>query len=67
MSAMEEMSVNGEFIPEGLWKVLAAICWAWADAHAHDVVLKKKILFVSITILVKDCEWLISSLIGPRP
>lgn len=74
MSALSETKATSIGAPEGIQLLLAEvepwiarIFYTWADAHQHDVIVKKKILFISITITVGDLETLFGLLVGPRP
>lgn len=66
MSALTEAETTFR-IPPVVKFVLCQALWTWADAHAHDVVLQKKVLMFRVTITVRDCERLIELLIGSRP
>lgn len=47
--------------------LVARLLWAWIDANPHFVVFQRRILFLKVTVTVKDLEWWVAHLFGPRP
>lgn len=45
---------------------LSAVFWEWFRNHSNDVIVKRNILFFSVTIRVKDLTPLFEALFGPE-
>lgn len=56
-----------ERIIETLRKELADDVWALFHKHADDVLLTKKVLFVTIKLRVRDARFLVELIAGPEP
>jgi len=49
------------------FRILAPFFWQWYHDHANDKIVKRKILFLRLTILVRDLHPLFVQLFGPEP
>lgn len=49
-----------------LMEVLATYFWQWFRAHAEDKIASRKILFISLSVRVRDLRGLFLSLFGPE-
>lgn len=52
--------------PELLRQLLGKAVWAWYREHADDKIFSKRILFVSVTLRVRDVRFLIERIAGPE-
>jgi len=64
MSALHEARAQGLPVDIG---VLAPFFWRWYRTHRDDTIVKRKILFFSVTIHVRDLNALFVALFGPDP
>ena len=65
MSAAQELrTLKGEKID---WSIIAPFFWQWYHNHANDLILKRKVLILKITIRVRDLHPLFVQLFGPEP
>lgn len=63
MSALDEMRGVSTQIDV---RVLGPFFWGWYLRHTDDVIVKRKILFFSVTIRVRDLHALFVQLFGPE-
>jgi hypothetical protein len=49
------------------WRILGPFFWQWYHDHADDMIIKRKILFLRVTIRVRDLYPLFVQLFGPEP
>lgn len=67
MSALSSAKVMGSGAAE-LTPVqkaaLSAVFWEWYRTHSEDIIVKRKVLFFSVTIRVKDLRALFEALFG---
>ncbi len=45
---------------------LSAVFWEWYRTHSEDVIVKRKVIFFTVTIRVRDLHPLFESLFGPE-
>lgn len=50
-----------------LKSILGSYAWTWFSEHQNDVIVKKWILFFSVTIQVKHLKVLFEGLFGSQP
>jgi hypothetical protein len=69
MSALQQASLSGAGAAQ-LTPVqraaLAAVFWEWFRSHADDVIVKRKVIFFTVTIHVRDLTPLFEALFGPE-
>jgi hypothetical protein len=68
MGALQEMKIT-QGSQGGVVNVanLAAYFWNWYHDHSADTLVKKKILFISVTVKVRDLRGLFVQLFGEDP
>lgn len=64
MTALDELRGVGTQMDV---RVLGPFFWGWFLRHSDDVIIKRKILFFSVTIRVRDLHALFVQLFGPEP
>jgi len=67
MSAVTELRTTKVVDGKVDWRVIAPFFWQWYHDHANDMIVKKKILVLRITIRVRDLYFLFVQLFGPEP
>jgi hypothetical protein len=68
MSALQDFQrSNGDLEYKVDWRLLGPFFWRWFHEHQKDMILKRKFLFLSVTILVRDLRPLFIQLFGPEP
>jgi hypothetical protein len=43
------------------------VLWKWFDENGEKVVLRKKIIFFSVTVRVRDLRFIFQMIAGPHP
>jgi len=67
MSAVSQLRVMHNVDGRIDWRIIAPFFWQWYHDHAGDMILKRKILVLRITIRVRDLYPLFVQLFGPEP
>jgi hypothetical protein len=48
-------------------ETIAALVWQWYETHKEDTVVRKKILFFSLDVQVKDMKFIFTAIFGSSP
>jgi hypothetical protein len=67
LAASERVQLERSADSSAILELVSAALWRWLRVHWGDVVIRKKILFFTATLHVRDLAPFLAQLIGPEP